>query len=80
MNPDICNRLQFIVIDYNDENFNPKASKMVRKLFQIIVIDYNSFVINYNYEKHNNRTDSEQTQLEGMGITHLFLILKHKCK
>ena len=35
------------------------AFRMVGNPFLTIVIDYNSFVIDYNYEKHNNRTDSE---------------------
>ena len=44
---DNCNQLQFYVIDYNYENFNPRSSRKVRNLFQAIVIDY---VIYYNYE------------------------------
>ena len=53
------NRLQFCVIDYNYENFIPRASRMVKDPFQTSVFDYNSFIIDYNYEKHNNKTDSE---------------------
>ena len=53
------NQLQFCVIDYNYENSIPRASRIVRNLFQTIVIDYNSSIIDYNYEKYNNKIDSE---------------------
>ena len=75
MDPDNCNRLPFTVIDYNYENFNPRASKMVRNLFQTIVIDYYSFVIDYNYEKHNNRSDTEQTHYLEAWVSYNYLKL-----
>ena len=48
-----------LVVDYNYENFILRASRMVRNPFQTILINYNSFVIDYHYETHNNRTDPE---------------------
>ena len=39
-----------------------RTSKRVRNLLQTIVIDYidyNSFIIDYNYEQHNIRKDSK---------------------
>ena len=54
MNPGNCNRLQFSVIDYNYKNLNPRANRMVRNLYQAIVIDN---VIDYNCENFRQGTN-----------------------